>query len=51
MDLSDYVKELRVLQKIQKIRVADYCREHVLDYFEMVEALKKDNIDSDATRY
>lgn len=42
MDLSDYVKEFRALQKIQKIRVADYCREHVLDYYEMVEALKKD---------
>ena len=42
MDFSNYVKEFRVLQKTQRIRVADFCRERMLDYFEMVEALKKD---------
>ena len=42
MDLSEHVKEFRVLQKTHKIRVADYCREHILDYYEMVEALKRD---------
>lgn len=42
MDMTDYVKEFRALQKTQKVRVADFCRERVLDYYEMVEALKKD---------
>ena len=42
MDLSDYVKEFRGLHKTRKIRVADFCRERMLDYYEMVEALKKD---------
>lgn len=42
MDLTDYVKEFRALQKTQRIRVADYCREHLLDYYEMVEALKRE---------
>jgi len=42
MEISEHVKEFRALQKTQKIRVADYCREHVLDYYEMVEALKRD---------
>ena len=42
MDFSNYVKEFRVLQKTQRIRAADFCRERMLDYFEMVEALKKD---------
>ena len=42
MDFSNYVKEFRGLQKNQRIRVADFCRERMLDYFEMVEALKKD---------
>ena len=42
MDISNYVKEFRGLQKTQRIRVADFCRERMLDYFEMVEALKKD---------
>lgn len=42
MELSDYVKEFRGLQKTRKIRVADFCRERMLDYYEMVEALKKD---------
>ena len=42
MELTDYVKEFRALQKTGKIRVADFCRERMLDYYEMVEALKKD---------
>lgn len=42
MELSDYVKEFRTLQKTQKIRVADFCGERMLDYYEMVEALKRD---------
>lgn len=42
MDLSEQVKELRTLQKTHRIRVADFCRERTLDYYEMVEALKKD---------
>lgn len=42
MELTDYVKEFRALQKIGKIRVPDFCRERMSDYYEMVEALKKD---------
>ena len=42
MDLSEQVKEFRVLQKTHRIRVADFCRERTLDYYEMAEALKKD---------
>ena len=42
MDITEHVKEFRTLQKSQKIRVADFCRERMLDYYEMVEALKKD---------
>ncbi|MDY2640938.1 MAG: hypothetical protein SOW01_00855 [Mediterranea sp.] len=42
MEMTDYVKEFRMLQKSGKIRVADFCRERMLDYYEMVEALKKD---------
>ena len=37
MDLSEYVKEFRALQKTQKIRVADFCRERMLDYYEIIE--------------
>ena len=42
MDLSDYVKELRGLQKTQKVRVADSRRERMPAYSEMLDALKKD---------
>ena len=42
MDISEHVKEFRTVPKNQKIRVADFCRERMLDYYEMVEALKKD---------
>lgn len=41
MEMTDYVKEFRTLQKSGKIRVADFCRERMLDYYEMVEALKR----------
>ncbi len=33
MELTDYVKEFRALQKTGKIRVADFCRERMLDYY------------------
>ena len=42
MDSSEQVSEFRALQKTHRIRVADFCRERTLDYYEMVEALKKD---------
>lgn len=42
MEMTDYVKEFRTFQQSGKIRVADFCRERMLDYYEMVEALKKD---------
>ncbi len=55
MEIKDYVKqffdlkvqsdkvECRDLQKShKKVRVADFCRENMLDYYEMVEALKQD---------
>ncbi len=29
------------------MRVADFCRENMLDYYEMVEALKQDKFDSE----
>ena len=41
MDLSEQGKEFRALQKTHKIRVADFCRERTLDYYEMIAALKK----------
>lgn len=50
MELTDYVKEFRALQKTQKVRVADFCRERVLDYYEMVEALKKDKFLSEQSQ-
>ena len=37
MDITDYVKEFRALQKTQKIRVADFCREHILDVYKIIE--------------
>lgn len=48
MDITDYVKEFRSLQKTQKVRVADFCRERLIDYYAMVEALKRDKLTSDA---
>ena len=50
MDLSDYVKEFRTLQKTRKIRVADFCRERMALYYEMVEALKKDKLSPEAVK-
>ncbi len=48
MEIKDYVKQFRDLQKShKKVRVADFCRENMLDYYEMVEALKQDKFDSD----
>ena len=44
MDLSERVREFRALKKTHRIRVADFCRERTLDYYEMVEALKKDKL-------
>ena len=35
MDMTDYVKEFRALQKTHKLRVADYCREHILDVYKI----------------
>ena len=50
MDLSEQVREFRVLQKTHRIRVADFCRERTLDYYEMVEALKKNKFLSGLTK-
>jgi hypothetical protein len=48
MEIKDYVKQFRDLQKgHKKVRVADFCRENMLDYYEMVEALKQDKFESD----
>ena len=42
MEIKDYVKQFRDLQKShKKVWVADFCRENMLDYYEMVEALKR----------
>ena len=56
MEIKDYVKqffaeqsdkvERRDLQKShKKVRVADFCRENMLDYYEMVEALKQEKLE------
>ena len=56
MEIKDYVKqffaeqsdkvERRDLQKgHKKVRVADFCRENMLDYYEMVEALKQEKFE------
>ena len=46
MEIKDYVKQFRDLQKShKKVRVADFCRENMLDYYEMVEALKQDKFE------
>lgn len=42
MDSSEQVSGFRGLQKTHRIRVADFCRERTLDYYEMVVALKMD---------
>ena len=59
MEIKDYVKqffaeqsdkvERRDLQKShKKVRVADFCRENLLDYDEMVEALKQEKFESES---
>lgn len=48
MEIKDYVKQFRDLQKShKKVRVADFCRENMLDYYEMVEALKQEKFASE----
>ncbi len=48
MKIKDYVKQFRDLQNShKKVRVADFCRENMLDYYEMVEALKQDKFESE----
>lgn len=45
MEIKDYVMQFRDLQKShKKVRVADFCRENMLDYYEMVEALKQEKL-------
>ena len=59
MEIKDYVKqffaeqsdkvERRDLQKShKKVRVADFCRENMLDYYEMVEALKQEKFEMES---
>lgn len=35
-------------KSLKKVRVADFCRENMLDYYEMVEALKQDKFESES---
>jgi len=40
MEIKDYVKQFRDLQKShKKVRVADFCRENLLDYYEMLDGM------------
>ena len=49
MEIKDYVKKFRDLQKShKKVRVADFCRENMLDYYEMVEALKQEKFEMES---
>jgi dynactin complex subunit len=49
MEIKDYVKQFRDLQKShKKVRVADFCRENMLDYYEMVEALKQEKFEAES---
>ena len=49
MEIKDYVKQFRDLQKShKKVRVADFCRENMLDYYEMVEALKREKLEMES---
>ena len=49
MEIKDYVKQFRDLQKShKKVRVADFCRENMLDYYEMVEALKQEKFEMES---
>ena len=48
-DYKDYVRQFRDLQKShKKVRVADFCRENMLDYYEMVEALKQEKFEMES---
>jgi len=49
MEIKDYVKQFRDLQKShKKVRVEDFCRENLLDYYEMVEALKQEKLETES---
>ena len=49
MEIKDYVMQFRDLQKShKKVRVADFCRENMLDYYEMVEALKQEKLETES---
>ena len=49
MEIKDYVKQFRDLQKShKKVRVAEFCRENMLDYYEMVEALKQEKFEMES---
>ena len=51
MEIKDYVKQFRDLQKShKKVRVADFCRENMLDYYEMVEALKQEKLEVESLK-
>lgn len=48
MDIKDFIQEFRALQKQKKkVRVADFCRERSLDYYEMVNALKQEKFEAE----
>ena len=50
MEIKNYVKQYRDLQKShKKVRLANFCRENMLDYYEMVEGLKHEK-DSEILR-
>ena len=49
MEIKDYVKQFRDLQKShKKVRVADFCRENMLDYYELVDALKQEKLETES---
>ena len=49
MEIKDYVKQYRDLQKShKKVRLANFCRENMLDYYEMVEALKQEKFEMES---
>ena len=46
MEIKDYVRQFRDLQKShKKVKVEDFCRENMLDYYEMVETLKQEKFE------
>ena len=49
MEIKDYVRQFRDLQKShKKVRVADFCRDNMLDYYEMVVALKLEKFEMES---